>query len=723
MNRRHLFFLVGLATCIWIASLQPSSPAIPLTLQWTRQNIVALDPVDADLPHTDLVAIYLRQSQADLQIRLDLLDHGAAPEYDLLVAIDSAPGGTSWLPLDGEADFAWEHLLVIPADGNLKYLDANGKPVRSAGFVVVRSPVLDQLMISAGLPDDFGRPPRVQVFIAPGGSRRIADRSAPAAKTAANIRPARVLAAFTNTFPAYTPATAVRRWNGAHTGPLGGSHGLAHLLSAASEFQAPMYLADLLRPESLSALDLVGALPMIRQMAGARLLILPRLHPGPSTRLNRMQDEIQSRFDLQSAAAAVLDDAVLSDKDPFEAAADGPSLPVRRVLVEAALAANRPGSDALILLGGELPNSTWGAPLPARATLRYLTSRPWIEFVDPTHAGVLITQDRYPAAPDAGGAPAIQAAPPSETRDLLAALEAAPANRLTNAAWQAYAAWDAPVFPHSPRLPELRRSYAGLTYTLLAAAAWAESPSDLRSCNVDADRDGAPECVLTNHRVYAVFDPTGGGLTHLFSRGPDGAHQWIAPSAQMISGLSDPAGWDYTRGLSADPSVIPGAFYELGISPASGARRAFTDAGLGWEYALGGGTVRRTFLLSECGMKVETDYGGSAASAAIPVGIAPDPWLRFSPGWAAGYRLAHDGNRVSVGLPGESFDRLFITSNTPVAVDAFSDTLQIVTRAENPDRDLPPGHFLPFPMFYIEAPPSGDSQVMIEIEINCAPDG
>lgn len=696
---------------------------MPLTSQWTRQDIVALDPVDAVLPETDLVAIYLRRSQADLQIRLDLLDHGAAPEYDLLVAIDSAPGGTRWLPLDGAADIAWERLLVIPADGNLKFLDANGSAVRAAGFVVVRSPVLDQLMISAGMPEASGRSPRVQVFIALGGSRRIADQSAPAVKTAANVRPARVLTAFTNTFPAYTPATAVRRWNGAHTGPLGGSHGLAHLLRAASEFQTPVYLADLLRPESLSALDLVGALPMIRRMADAELLILPRLHPESSTQLNRMQAEIQSRFGLQPTASAMLDDAILSEHDPFEAAADGLSLPVRRALVDAALAANRPGGDALTLLGGELPNSTWGAPIPARAALRYLTSRPWIEFIDPTLIGVLLEHGRYSAAPGAEGTPAFLAAPTTEARELLAALDAAPANRLTDAAWQAFAARDAPVYPGSLLLPELRRRYIGLTHTLLAAAAWAEAPSDIRSCDVDVDHDGAPECVLANHRVYAVFDSIGGGLTQLFSRGPDGAHQWIAPSAQMISGLSNPAEWDFRRGLRADPAVIPGAFYELGISPASGARRAFTDAGLAWEYEISGGFVRRTFLLAGCGIKIETDYGGSAASASIPVGLAPDPWLRFSPGWAAGYRLAYHEDRTSVGLPSEAFDRLFITSSAPVAVDAFSDTLQFMTRAENPDQDLPPGQFLPFPMFMIEVPPSGDSQVMIELRINCASGG
>lgn len=680
-----------------------------------------------------MVAAYLRRGGVGLQIRIDMLDHGILPVYDLLIALDTRPGGTRMLPLNTQADISWDLLLIIPADGNLQVLDADLKPLSETGFLVVRDPNLDNIVISLSAPSLPMRLPRLQAYTTPAGSGQIADRSSPAPGAVAMIRPAQVLAAFSNTFPAYTPATALRRWNGAHTGPLGGSHGLAHLLHAAAEYKTPILLTDLARPEALVALDVVGARPTLQQMAADRLLILPHPQPvlpgGPYTqavydRLNRLQSQTLANFDLQLTTGASFAEHDLAQHDPFEATAGGPSPAVRRVLANTAAAANPPGGGSIVTLGGELPNSAWGTSAAARATLRYLASRPWIVFIGTADLVELADGEHFSriSGPiDADDAPGSSFAD-VDMDGLHQALLAAPDNALSDAAWQAYAALFAPVYPNSPELPAMRAQYIGAIWSLIAASRWAEQPSKIRSCEVDVDRDGSAECVLANGSIYAAFDLPGGALTHLFSAGTDGVHQWIAPSSQMITGLSDPSMWNPAAGVSADPAALHGAFYDfaapsVGTPAGIDSRHRLSDSKLMFQYSFGTSSVQRSFMLTQTSMKVDTVYHGDSPYPAIPLSFAPDPWMRFFPDWAAGYHWSQTESSVSVFPPGEPGSRLLVSSNLLFTGKAFNDTLQILNRAENPDRDYPPGHFLPFPLFQVELPTSGESQVIIELSL------
>ncbi len=105
--------------------------------------------------------------------------------------------------------------------------------------------------------------------------------------------------AFWDAYPAYTPATALRRWDGAHTGPYGGRHGLYNLLRTAQSAQIPLVLLDLKEPASLSALDYAGGLDLVRQMAESGLLILPTSLPDP--RFGPYSLPAQAQGQLQSA--------------------------------------------------------------------------------------------------------------------------------------------------------------------------------------------------------------------------------------------------------------------------------------------------------------------------------------------------------------------------------------------------------------------------------------
>ncbi len=116
---------------------------------------------------------------------------------------------------------------------------------------------------------------KLQVFLTPPGSHNIADQLDPIDLGMTPPAPARYLLAFWNTFPAYTPLTALRRWDGAHTGPLGGRHGLWNLLRTARSAASPLILLDMNYPAALSALEFAGELELIKELQAERLLNSP----------------------------------------------------------------------------------------------------------------------------------------------------------------------------------------------------------------------------------------------------------------------------------------------------------------------------------------------------------------------------------------------------------------------------------------------------------------
>lgn len=713
--RNFLLFLLLIFTGAFLAvKFSPSASAtLPLATvlpAWTLSDVRLLDPADA-APTLDLAAAYLRPSGPDLDLRLDFLDSAALPDYDLMLALDTRRGGAYTLPNGAYSDLEWDMLLLIPARGPLRLLDDSMQPIRGAGMRVLRDPTLDALTVHlSGLPGSKS-PARLQVFTLPAGSTTIADQSAPTPDRSGALRPARLGLAFTNVFPAYSPASALRRWQGAHTGPLGESHGLGPLLQAANQYGAPLALKDLDRPEALAALDAVGGLALVAEMEQQEQLVLlaDPLSPFEPSK------ELAKRFDLHPVEIGLQPTGrlrVMGMDEPLQLEEDRPSLALRRAVIEAALAENTSGLPTgeapALILGGELPNSAWGDGSRARTALRYLKSRPWIRFLSPEE--LIETLPPVPAGPDPRFAPALPAA---EQAELLAALQAAPENSLGLAARQAYAALFAPVYPAPAQLPQLRASYTGVVWSLIYAAAWAEDPQPRLDCNVDPDRDGQAECLLADERRYAQLEVESGVLSYLFSRDGQGGHQWIGPSAQFITGTGNALMWDPTRGLLADMAVIPGALYDTVALPGEPMKARIENGGIIlFKDAL---PYKKIFALQDDGLRI--DYpADEIAYAWIPISLTPDPWQRFAPGWAQQYTWKRSGNGqvVSITTPEET-TTVVVRSNCPLEISTFQDSLQWLVRPENPDREYPRGHYLPFPLFLLECKPGGQTKIIFEI--------
>ncbi len=641
MRRLSLLLFLLLGAC-----LPPAKPtAFPQasTDPW-GPALRALDPADAADPVQDITAVYMLESAEGVKIRVDLLDFQDPAQVSLeLHVVDAAEPDTT--------------LYSIYA----------GAP--DERFPTAFDPALDTVTVD--LDNDALPPDPMLDVLTPQDEVRSLRPDGPAPTQVAPV-----LLAFYDTFAGRFPAEALRRWDGAHSGPRGERHGLKHLLDAAEATRLPLTLLDLRTPENLSALDALGALPRLRQMQAESLLSLPE-NPGaagfellPSGvayapagesafpyQFRFMGDNrhLSRRFALSFRTPTYL--PVPLESAATQPAQDGLPVEVRRALLEIALD-DDPAN--LLALGGSLRDSTWGDPELARRALAYLDSRPYIR---------VLSEEQLLVFPARLAAPDVRPAPVDES---LAALEAG------------YAALTAPV--------------------LVYAEAWDGRPQ--ADCDHDLDGDAQPECALADARLLAVLDPAGARLAYLFARDAAGAlHQLVGPSWQVAVGLSPRSVWNPALGEAADPGAYPGAFAET------------DDPFLPFSAALEGDTLTFTsedgarlkaYRLTGTGLQLEYRVHEPLATG---IALLVDPEERFSPGWAGRYFQEKTPGGLRWGLrDGPVVD---LRAEGGLDLRAFNDGLALLSAPEDPDFAYPTGYTLPFPLALVTARVEGQARFVV----------
>jgi hypothetical protein len=699
---RRLSLLFSFLCLLSVVSCVPSSSH----REWAVADLRLLDPLDdTPTPSTDILAVYTRTIGSDLEIRVDLLDLPLTPDYHLQLLLDTLPGRNPW-----------DLMIDIPADGHPNVTPADSNLIPR----VSRDPWLDTVTVRFNrlrFPQPFTL--QVESFI-PGDSTPV-DVTAPVRSDALPPPQRAPLAlVFWNVFPATTPAQALRRWDGAHTGPRGERHGLKHVLDNAGQYRVPVALLDLKTPASLAALDTMGITPQIQSLASHGLLILPDVAYGePSNISLDFSRRTAAGFGLPasqfvySASSGLQSDYLaqflpldstshlassggtrlipLPAADAIQATQDGPSLDVRRAL--ATVASSGDLSD-LVVLGGDLPHSTWGNEDMAGPTFAWIAAHPWIQ---PLTGEDLLT---FPVESHDVNLPATT----SSASPFPAALRLAPNNTLTNSAWQSYFMLTAPA--SDEKLLALRTNYLGQVAELLAAASWAEHPSDQADCDHDLDSDGQPECVLSNLDFYAILDPAGARLTNLFYLDNADPHQLVGPSSQFTVGLSDPSEWHPELGEAADPGVIPGAFsddtatwtvYQPAITPDS---ITFTSPD---------GSRVKTYRLLEDGIEMTYQVPGPV-STRIPLAVDPEAFY-FGP-------TEYTGSLAPGAWTWGLVNGLQVEVRTGAVLSAQSYTVSFpyLSQPEDPDRLYPGGHYLPFPLSVVDLQGSGNFSVQIIVK-------
>ena len=701
---RHSISALVIAFCLLAtAACLPQ----PLNRPWGLADLRWLGGLDAPTPATDIIAVYTRTSALTVDIRVDLLDINPGDHYNFKLSL--------W----DNRNFIDEPLLINLSSTGEAHTSTggDGKPaiwpriLQDYGMDTITIS-LNRFLIGERYTLDVSTYTTAPLALADAARDIRSDGQPPVGR-------APVMLAFWDTFPADTPAQALRRWDGAHTGPLGGRHGLKYVLDGARQYNFPVALLDFKNPASLAALDYLDDTGQILVMAEHGLLILPDVaYAEPANISLEFSRRAASGFglplslfvytaasNLQSnylAQFISLPDAShlarsggtrlipLPSAQAVEATEDGPSLDVRRALVKAGLSAD---PADLVALGGSLPNSTWGSADMVYPTLAWLAAHPWIQ---PLNADDLM------AFPLTGAQPA-PAASGSPVSPLLTALKAAPDNSVTQLAWQTYLTLTAPAADGG--LQDLRSAYLGQVEELLAAARWAENPSIKADCSSDLDNDSLSDCILSNWTWFASLDPQGGRLTHLFFMDAAGPHQLIGPTSQFAIGLSDPSVWRPDLGEAADPSVIPGAFsddtgaWDIDLFTASAGEVTFTSPDR---------ERIKTYRLTKNGIEVTYRVPGLVITR-VPLTVDPQRFYfgptNYRPAIAPHAWIWSLVNGISVELQ----------TDAKLSAQGFVSSFPFLSMSEDPNLDYPKGHYIPFPLSLVTI--QGDKNFTVQIAV------
>jgi hypothetical protein len=563
-----------------------------------------------------------------------------------------------------------------------------------------------------------------------------------------------LLLAFWNSFPAYTPAQALRRWDGAHTGPYGEHHGLHVLLQNIRRYQVPVAILDLKNPTWLSALDLVGGIPVLQSLTRDGLVILPDVVPGSPTfpyfpdglpgwaTEQAIQDSRTTAIQFNLPTSQMLYAPQLSPNIPDGysliftisnsnessrwkrsrvipipftgtsqfATSDGLALEIRQKLLANALRAGAdPHEQRLLVLGNSLPDSAFGDPQASQASFLYITAHPWINTLRATDLASLPSDQQVDVPANKQANTQIAPFPPYSTS--LTSLRRLNLDQpLRTATWHAVKSLYAPLPPEPYDLVGLRAVYSGQVGAMRFAAAWANSPKPIQECGADLDRDDLPDCLLATSETLAVFDLFGGRLLALYQVIDGEAHQLIAPTSQFLIGQADPSTWDLTSGDAADPGGVPGAFID-GLPPWDPYFPEFSTHSLTLTDPRG--DLVKTFTIIPQGLRIEYKIS-SPMSTRIP--LALDPWQRFSPGWGERYQSLQltDGWIWQI----DGGPRMTIRSSTPIILHSFNESLSELQSFEDPNLTYPPGHYLVFPLALAEIQATQDFQVEIVFDGN-----
>ncbi len=738
-----LFQLLGLllTACAPLTGKQ-AALSVPQVQKWTPADLRLLDPIDSPSNEQDLIAAYMRQTGADLQIRLDLLDNADPLAYDLHIALDFLLGGHPLSPTDGNEGFGWDVLVNAPATRNPQISIREGLSLPPISPRVVRDSFLDCAVLS--IPSQlFSGSRRITAWAwisLPDASEAL-DTLGPFQLEGALPPRAPVLLEFTDALPARTPVQLLRRWDGAHTGPYGQRHGIRYLLNAAQSNAVPITLLDLSQPESLRGLQRVGELARVRQMVNTGLLSLPdngyalpefapeiaaydrTVAAGMGLPVGKASYGYSFAGDLRQpdlVYTALRDsshiqqvDAVrfipsltsLQPQDIELIDKDGLTTRALQMLLDTALS---PDPSDLVLMGGRLSNSAWGDLTVVEKTLQYIAGHPWIQ---PLSIVDLVTFPALKKQPGSEifackedplcigtgnpvsivtpyGMPAANSIDSDGLTWLIYdSLTRLPADPFANSAREMFAALIQPVADST--LAKLDASALSQVGFLIEASRWNQNPISQAQCDADLDWDGFPECILSDQVFFNIIDPEGGRLAFAAVRTRNQANQWIGPTFQNAAGLNDSfTGSDRLNSL-ADTQEIPGAFADQGsdwsvytaVPGENQIELRNAERGLNRSFSLRGG-------------KMLIQIRADSSIQRIPIYLSALAESNLTQPFAV-------ANSLQWPLAADVTAEIQFEGATIQGYASVLDVLPLLRQSEDPDRAYPAGHYLPFPFLIL----------------------
>lgn len=688
------------------------------TFTWHEGLLRIIDPVDASIPGTDIIAIFSSQLQESLYFRIDFLDN-PDPILRLYVSLFDLPDRDAGEGLD---------------DVSFSFQTGKGIEVLNQGH----SGEVEVSLLEKGddwlsfriKGDGLLTKKYAKVITARDGGVLDETDQFDLLKTA---QPAYLFLAFYHTLNTDTPAQTLRSWDGAHTGPIGSRFGLRYLLEAASEYQVPITLLDIKQPSTLSALDLVAGLPLIQELASQNLLFLPESVFGDPTAhgqllLQSKKSGLQYGLPVANAAFGPISRSFPGYQIYYYATETVPapvytsisyrlvpvpvspqvdmidkqgfSVPALQVLAKA-------GADQrstwITSFGGDFQDTLWGDPIAAANTMEYISTHPWIHPLtsidlssipaksisdfDQTCTNLLCTSeisqeiagDEYTAW----------------RASILPQLVQLRPNPVTDSAWQLYGRITEPESDTDFLL--LKWKYRSTLEKLILAAGWADQPYELQACFESSPQD---YCILANNRFLAVISPETAGLVMLFTRQNNQAVQVVAPYSQVMAGLSDPSTWKMDT-ANPDPALIESGFglEEVELVSASPNTISFSSS-----------TSRKgiAYTLDDDSLQVNITSPDAAVYSLPLLGILPGSENEDF------FYLYQSNDRIS-----QSPLRVEVFGSSGVSYSSVYDNPELLTLPEDPNLAYPKGFYLPYPFSLLQLQVEKD--VVVEFLDNAGP--
>ena len=676
MRKVYIIILFTVLTFIVSNLIQSHVPVKDSASDWQYSDVRYIDPVDTIEASPDIIAVLSRQKLGAIQVRIDFVDLEIVQDFSMLIYIDSQPGGNLVTDVDAAKDeFAWEHKIEYDNIGRqLSMHNCSGSPVGQL-LRVTRDIVQDNIVISiASNNKAFDiRTSRILVILKSPINLGVIDYTSPILLSSAPPPPLYLELMFWNIMDSSTPATILRSWAGAHTGPQSSRHGLSYLFSAIQQWQIPVEICDFYRRDTIFALN------YLQKMHQANSLIADNL----------LQNEYCNNAHGYAQRANLLfsENAILLDQS---------------ALVTYLLEHYFLNMDKYIMLGGDFSKSVLGDPGMLEKIFSYLIAHPWIKVAQRRHNSIWqndiannfeITQNNVPNT--VNGQQIISGMTNLEIQELIKAeLTKLPVNNFSRLASVIYRNI---LESNNKNILLAPGSYLSQIGHVIEAAYWAERPEAIHSCNKDIDWDGQPECILATVDIFLSFELEGGYLVFGFVSNENGYHQIFGPTTQFDVLRSDPSMLNAEQGIAGDGGQILGAFAD----PVSSIQ-TYTGSVTSRSIVLTSQdeNIQKAFSIMDGEIQISLTIDNNLEWSISKLPIVLDPWLIYVDNPANIYWEESSqnnwiwgvGNQVTVG----------VKSSIQFLHYSFDATYGALSEQEDPNFDYTIGHLLPIPMAVAE---------------------
>jgi hypothetical protein len=653
---------------------------------WKYDDVRLIDPIDSTDNQNEIIAFYTRHYSNLLQVRIDFLSMSIISQPTILLFIENTrPGAYTALRSDSSINVLWDYCLIISNSQSMTLVNSNFQRVRGVSLLLTRD--INQATVNVTIRGikqiSINSHSRFWFTVNDSVTGKELDRISPVLLDAPPPPPLQVELLFWNVFDASTPATALRSWDGAHTGPQSSRHGLKYLLEAASKYAIPIHLIWSCQS---------GAWNVVEYMDFGGLF-----------------DYLFSRYLLSMEGGwCVIDytkfiENVIASEESMEN------------ILEQLLYSYSSNNTTVIKIGGDLAYSHFGSPNFVDDVFSYFKQHPWIMTTLGSSDGRPFLSPTPPPSQSwvTAATTEIQTTPayPPDSLQLFvqSGVITAPPNRITFLARRTYSELMLTSVPH---ISLSRESYLAQIGHMLAAAEWADNPIPAQTCEVDIDWDGSYECILANEHFFLTFELEGGYLAFGFVLTSTGVHQILGATTQFALSRSDPSEINPERGLISDRNQIPGTFAD---SPNNWLIYQ-------WIYKPQGlilhnqdeSVIKEFSLINQNELLIRTTFSIPDIQTSLYLPIVLDPWQRDAPGFITNYWHYGEPKIFRWGY----LDQVFLTviSDNPFTATYFNSSTPFLTNPEDPNFDYTPGHLLPFPMALITLTPQTENTILVSVD-------